>query len=105
MAGTVGNRTGLQQIQGGPYSYRPLGYQQITSLASATNLAPPANATMALINVSGAAIRYRDDSVAPTAALGMPVGANEQFMLSSDLVGVQFIQQAVGATLDILYYM
>lgn len=105
MTTTVGSRTGLQPRIGGPYSYRPLGYQQITSLSAATLLAPPAGATMALINVSGAAIRYRDDGVAPTSSLGMPVGTNEQFQYSGDLTGVEFIQQGSSATLDILYYM
>ena len=58
----MGQNTGLLQRFGGPYSLKPLGYQQITSLAGVVGLTLPANnASMALINVSGAAIRYRDD--------------------------------------------
>jgi hypothetical protein len=95
------------------WPYIPLGYAQYTSLASAISLstvpsagvALPAGATAALIQVSVAGIRYRDDGVAPTAAIGMPIGAGGSPLLYvGSLSAIRFIQTAAGAVLDILYY-
>ncbi len=49
----------------------PLGYQQITGapMTAGTGLTVPAGATMALISVSGATMRWRDDGTAPTASV------------------------------------
>ena len=82
----------------------PLGYQQITSLANPTGLAVPAGATTAVLEVSGQAVRYRDDGTAPTATVGMPVPAGQQISYSGNLAAIQFIQQAASATLDVLFY-
>lgn len=83
----------------------PLGYQQIIGLAAATSLTPPAGARYAVIAVETQAVRYRDDGVAPTAAIGQPLAAGTQnFTYSGDLSAIQFIQQAASATLDITYY-
>lgn len=80
----------------------PLGYQQIVSPAAATGLTVPAGATMALISVSGATMRWRDDGTAPTAGVGMPVAAGQEFQYSGNLAAIQVI--GTGATLDISYY-
>lgn len=85
-------------------SVTPLGYQQITSLATAQSLTVPAGATIALISIEGAPIRYRDDGVAPTATVGMPLLAGQAFQYSGTLSAIQFIQQSASATLDVLYY-
>lgn len=99
--------TGLAQrgAVGGPYSYQPLGYQQISSLGNPVSLTlPNNNATTALISVSGAGVRYRDDGVPPTALLGMPLTSGQAFQYTGDLTKIQFIQISAGAILDILYY-
>src|SRR5258706_4123756 len=82
----------------------PLGYQQITGapMTAGTGLTVPAGATMALISVSGATVRWRDDGTAPTASIGMPVTASQEFQYSGNLSKIQFI--GTGATLDISYY-
>lgn len=80
----------------------PLGYQQIVSPAVATGLTVPAGATMALISVSAAAARWRDDGTPPTASVGMPVAAGQEFQYSGNLSAIQMI--GTGATLDISYY-
>lgn len=92
-------------IAGAPGSaVTPLGYQQITGMAAATNLTPPAGATSAVIQASTQAVRYRDDGVAPTATVGQPLAINQQFTYSGPLTVIQFIQQTSGAILDVTYY-
>ena len=81
-----------------------LGYQQITSLSSATNLTVPAGATMAVIVPEGQNVRWRDDGTAPTATVGMPVYVGAVLNYDGDLKKVQFIQQASGGILNISYY-
>lgn len=84
----------------------PLGYTQITSLASATGIGPvPIDAIMALIEVEGAAVRYRDDGSAPTASVGMPLVPGQEFSYSVvDFTQIEFIQQSSGAILNISWY-
>jgi hypothetical protein len=87
------------------YGFTPLGYDQVTGLGSAKLLpTPPPGAIMVLVACSGAAVRWRDDSIAPTAAIGMPLAAGQEFQYAGDLAGIQFIQQASSATLDISFY-
>lgn len=85
--------------------YAPLGYQQYTSLSSATNLSGyPPEATIAEIIVEAQGIRYRDDGTAPTSSIGMPVAAGNAFQYSGDLSAIQFIQQTSGAIINVSYY-
>lgn len=81
-----------------------LGYQQITSLSASTALTVPVGSTMALICVEATAVRWRDDGVAPTASVGMPVAADRCFQYSVSLSAIRFIQQAGGAVLNVNYY-
>src|SRR6516225_9714539 len=58
--------------------YQPLGYQQIAAggLTSAVPLPSiPAGARVAQVCAEAQAVRYRDDGVAPTAAVGMPIAS------------------------------
>ncbi len=81
-----------------------LGYEQLTSLTTATALTPPAGATLAVISVEGAAVRYRDDGTAPTATVGMPLAISQQFTYSGDFSKLEFIGQAAGAILNVSFY-
>lgn len=88
------------------------GYQQITSLSSATGLTVPvvdpnglnAKPSIALITPEGQAVRWRDDGVAPTATVGMPLAVGVTFQYDGDLTKVKFIEQTAGAKLNISYY-
>jgi hypothetical protein len=88
------------------------GYQQITGLSSATNLTVPTRdlngisttPTVAIITVEGQGVRWRDDKIAPTATVGMPVPNGGVLFYDGDLSNVQFIQQAPGAILNVSYY-
>lgn len=97
------------------YLDAPLGYQQFTDLSAAISLANtvpavgktgvPAGAAFAVIAVEGAAVRWRDDGVAPVAGVGMPVPAGPSSMdFTANLSTVQFIQDAAGAKLNVSYY-
>lgn len=87
------------------YIYTPAGYQQITSLSTATNLTLPATpAKIIEVCVETSAVRYRDDGTAPTASVGVPVASGTCFQYAGNLQAIQFIQQSSGAVLDVAYY-
>ena len=89
-----------------------LGYQQITSLSASTALTVPAvdvnglncRPVIALITPEGQAVRWRDDNVAPTASVGMPLAAGVTLQYDGDLSQIQFIEQTGSAKLNITYY-
>lgn len=88
------------------------GYQQITSLSGSTGLTVPVltpeglngKPVLALIIAEGAPVRWRDDGVAPTASIGMPLAVGVPFQYDGDLTKIRFIQQSASATLNISYY-
>lgn len=90
-----------------------LGYQQISTLTSATALTVPnadlnglsCKPTMAMITPEGAAVRWRDDDVDPTASIGMPLAAGVTLQYDGDLTRIKFIEQAPTAKLNISYYV
>jgi hypothetical protein len=100
----------------GPYT--PLGYCQITSLGSAVFLVTascatgsvPAGATIAEICVSTQTIRYRDDGVAPTTSVGMPVAPNSSTLPNCfsyaiiPMTAMQLIAVTGSPTIDISFY-
>ena len=89
-----------------------LGYQQITSLSSATKLTVPqkdlsglaGSPRIAIITPEAQAVRWRDDGVAPTASVGMPLAAGVTLQYDGDINQIQFIEQTSGAKLNITYY-
>lgn len=82
----------------------PLGYQQLTSLGSATSLTVPAGAVEALIVCESQTVRWRDDGTAPTASVGMPLTANTPFPYTGNLSALQIIQTTASATCNVSYY-
>jgi hypothetical protein len=89
-----------------------LGYQQITSLSSATSLTVPqtdlnglaCKPSLALITAEGQAVRWRDDGIAPTASVGMPLASGGTLQYDGDLTKIQFIEQTASAKINISYY-
>ena len=89
-----------------------MGYQQITSLSSAAALTVPAldlignkqQPTFALIIAETQGIRWRDDGVAPTASVGMPLAIGVPLQYDGDLTKIRFIEQTASAKLNISYY-
>lgn len=88
------------------------GYQQITSLSSAANLTVPAvdihglvgKPRLALIRCETQAVRWRDDGVAPTATVGMPLATTDVLAYDGDLTRIQFFEQTASAKLNVSYY-
>jgi len=96
-------------MQQGYNAERPLGYYQVSADAGGTlttlGAPPPIGTTVAVIKVEGQAARYRDDNVAPTASVGMPLAVGDVLIYTSGRFGqLQFISQTAGAILNILYY-
>jgi hypothetical protein len=88
---------------------RPLGFQNLSSLASATGLTPPALANFALISCSGGSVNWRDDGTAPTGAAGGGVpmlDTSAPLEYGGTLGAIQFIQQS-GSTssVQVAYYV
>lgn len=91
-----------------------LGYQQITSLSSASGLTVPTRdpstglsvtANFALITPETQGVRWRDDGIAPTASVGMPLAAGVTLQYDGDLSKIKFIEQTASAKLNISYYV
>lgn len=83
---------------------RYLGDEQLASLASATALTPATNSRVALIGVSGANVRFRVGA-APTATVGVQLVDGEKFWCNIDpLAGIQFIEEAASAAVDVQYF-
>ena len=89
-----------------------LGYQQITSLSSATSLTVPqtdlnglaCKPSLALITAETQAVRWRDDGVAPTASVGIPLASGATLQYDGDLTKIHFIEQTASAKINITYY-
>src|SRR5690349_10055841 len=61
-----------------------LGYCQLAAISAATSLSAcsggiPAGATLAVVAIETAAVRFRDDGVAPTATVGFPLAIGAQW--------------------------
>jgi hypothetical protein len=89
-----------------------MGYQQITSLSSATKLTVTqrdlnglvGTTRIAIITPETQGVRWRDDGTAPTASVGMPLAAGVTLQYDGDLSQIQFIEQAASAKLNVTYY-
>ena len=97
----AGTPSTIVPVSGTP---NPLGYQQITSLASSTALTPPTGATIAQISVETAGVRYRDDGTAPTASVGMPLLAGANITYGGSLSAIRFIAISGSPVLNVSYY-
>lgn len=87
-----------------PYVYTPLGYQQIVGAVASTTLTVPTGSIYALICIENQDVRYRDDGVAPTAAIGMPIRTNQCLGYSGSLSAFRVIETTPTSTIDVSYY-
>jgi len=85
---------------------KPLGYQQVTSLSSATalTLTNYAHATLVLIQAESQNVRWRDDGTNPTASVGMEIFAGDSYWYNGDLTAIKFIEEAASAKLNLVFY-
>lgn len=87
----------------------PLGYCQLTSLASSTLVSScsggiPALTGWAIICIETAAIRWRDDGVAPSTTVGMPVAIGQCFYYSGTFATLRLIAQSGSPVANISFY-
>lgn len=90
-----------------------LGYQQITTLSGSSALTVPTTdlngmackPSFALITPETQAVRWRDDGVAPSATVGMPLAVGVTLEYDGDLTKIRFIEQAASAKINISYYV
>ena len=59
---------------------------------------------MALIIPELQGVRWRDDGVAPTASVGMPLAVGTSLSYDGDLKAIRFIQQAATGYINVCYY-
>lgn len=89
-----------------------LGYEQITTLTASTALTVPirdvnglsCRPAIAIITPETQGVRWRDDGVAPTASIGMPLAAGVTLQYDGDITKIRFIEQTASAKLNITYY-
>jgi len=81
----------------------PSGYRKVTSLSSAKGVLI-GEGRVALIQAINQNVRYRDDGVDPTANTGMVLFAGQSIWYTGDLRAIRFIEEAVGAEVNILTY-
>jgi len=89
-----------------------LGYQQITTLSASTALTVPqtdlnglaCKPSIAIITAETQAVRWRDDDVAPTASVGMPLASGATLQYDGDLSKIRFIEQTASAKINVTYY-
>jgi len=89
-----------------------IGYQQITDLSTAVGLTIPVRdktglnqkPTFALITPLTNNVRWRDDGIAPTGSVGMPLAAGVTLQYDGDLKSIKFINNGGTAELNISYY-
>lgn len=86
-----------------PLRFVPVGYQQLT-VTALQSLTVPAGATCAVITTEAQIIRYRDDGIAPTIAIGMPLAVGAVLEYGGNLSALQFIALAAGGVINVLYY-
>jgi hypothetical protein len=92
-------------VSSGPWRGAPVaGTQTGLTVASSTALTVPAGAVIAVIQVEGQAVRWRDDGTAPTASTGQLLQPSQQLVYSAGLSNIRFIQTTATATLTVSYY-
>lgn len=86
----------------------PNGYQQITSLSSATSPTVPAGTKTMIIQAESQSVRWRDDGTSPTASVGMVITPDSYLVYNAVHAGtgfvIKFIEVTASAKLNISYY-
>ena len=99
----IGPREALAQLNE-PRSSAGASQFGLSTDSAATALTVPSGTAYAHICVEGQAVRYRDDGVAPTATVGMPIAAGACIDYVGPFAAIRFISQTSGATIDVAYY-
>lgn len=82
----------------------PKGYQRISLTTVAQGLTVPPGAHIAMIQTESQNVRYRDDDIAPTTAVGMVIYAGDSIWYNGDLTAISLIAVAGTTNVNILFY-
>jgi len=82
----------------------PNGYEQVTSLSSATGLTVPDGTSLVLAQAETQSVRWRDDGTNPSATVGMIIAAGDVLSYTGDAKSLKFIETAASAKLNVSYY-
>lgn len=91
-------------------TYKPMGFQQITSLSSATALTAPTGAKLAIVHAETQNVRWRDDGTNPSATVGMILTTTGELRYdvrdpnTLALGAIKFIEVAASAKINVSYY-
>lgn len=87
-----------------PRAGRSLGYQQMTSLGSATAPTVPTGTSWAVLVAEAQIVRWRDDGSDPSATVGMTLAVGVPYEFTGNLARLKFIEATASAKLNITYY-
>ena len=83
----------------------PVGYEQIADVSTpAKALTVPTGARVALIQAVSQNVRWRDDGIDPSAAIGIQLEAGKDMFYTGSLSAIRFFEEAASAELNISYY-
>lgn len=82
----------------------PLGYVQFTPAASQALPSIPAGTVYFIMQTEAQAVRWRDDGVAPTAAIGYPLAVGVELVYTGQIDAFRIIQIAASAVVNVCYY-
>jgi hypothetical protein len=84
----------------------PCGYQQLAVDTAQFLTVPTACGvvSMATITPEVQAVRYRDDAIAPTATVGMPVAVGVTLVYEGSITKIRFISQTAGGIVNASFY-
>lgn len=86
-------------------SLKPIGFQQLATISSATALTVPNGCVAAMIQAEGQPCRIRFDNVAPTAAVGLRLLITENpLTVPFPPHGAQVIQEGATGKVNVVYF-
>ena len=88
----------------GSRALRNLGFERIVGAAASTALTVPAGTSLAVVQCTSVAVRYRDDGTAPTSTIGMLLTINQYYTFESSLSMLRFIETSASTVLNVSYY-
>lgn len=85
---------------------KPVGFQRITSLSSATSLTPPSpDCNACIIQPESQSVRWRDDGTDPTTTTGGLIKAEQALEYTGQLDRIRLIETAASASANVTYYL
>lgn len=101
-------------MQAGYVAEKSLGYAQSGAVDAATLISSltfgagpagiPAGTQMLLLQPQAQAIRWRDDGIDPTAAIGYPIAVGAELRYTGQFARLKVISQVAGAIVNCLAY-